>query len=70
MFTSREKEIISLVIQAKCRKTIASDLNISIHTIDAHLRNIYLKTKTHTMLELFAWVLKNRKNHSVPLIYN
>jgi len=66
MFTSRETEIINLITQAKCRKTIASDLNISIHTIDAHLRNIYLKTQTHSMLELFVWVMKNRKSDSVP----
>ena len=66
MFTNREKEIINLIIQAKCRKTIANDLNISIHTIDAHLRNIYLKTRTHSMLELFVWIMKERKNQSIP----
>ena len=65
MFTEREKEIIQLITQAKCRKIIANELNISIHTIDAHLRNIYLKTRTHSMLELFVWVMNNRKSHSV-----
>lgn len=70
MFTTREKEIINLITQAKCRKIIASDLDISIHTIDAHLRNIYLKTKTHSMLELFVWVMKNRHSHSVLTYQN
>lgn len=63
MFTNREKEIINLLTQAKCRKTIASDLNLSIHTIDAHLRNIYLKTRTHSMLELFVWIMKNDRSY-------
>jgi len=66
MFTSREKEIINLITQAKCRKTIAHELDISIHTIDAHLRNIYLKTRTHSMLELFVWIMKDRKMFSTP----
>lgn len=63
-FTKREKEIIQLIMQARCRKHIADELSVSIHTIDAHLRNIYLKTNTHSMLELFAWTVENHLIHS------
>lgn len=59
MLTKREKEIVRLLTQAKGRKTIAADLGISIHTIDTHLRNIYVKTNTHSMLELFAWAVNH-----------
>ena len=55
--TVREKEIIQLVSNAKCRKTIASELDISIHTVDTHLRHIHLKTNTHSLTELMVWTL-------------
>lgn len=64
MFTRREKEIIQKITEARCRKNIANELNISIHTIDTHLRNIYLKTNTHSMLELFAWSVENKISRS------
>lgn len=53
----RENVIIKLVAQAKCRKTIANELDMSIHTVDAHLRSIHLKTNTHTLPELIIWTL-------------
>ena len=58
----REREVIEMVAQAKCRKTIASKLNISIHTVDTHLRHIHLKTKTHSLTELLVWKLHNNNS--------
>ena len=55
----REKEVVQMVTQAKCRKTIASELKISVHTVDTHLRHIHLKTKTHSLTELIVWALHN-----------
>ena len=57
--TKREKEILQLVCNANCRKTIAKKLNISLHTVDSHLRNLHLKTKTHSLTELIIWTLNN-----------
>jgi DNA-binding CsgD family transcriptional regulator len=54
----REKEIVYKVSQAKCRKMIACELNISIHTVDSHLRSLHLKTGTHSLPELVVWALK------------
>jgi two-component system secretion response regulator SsrB len=59
-FSIRELEIIHLIAQAKCRKSIADELKISIHTVDTHLRNIRLKSNTHTLLELAIWMLNNQ----------
>ncbi len=55
----REKEVVQMVTQAKCRKVIASELKISVHTVDTHLRHIHLKTKTHSLTELIVWALNN-----------
>ena len=57
--SAREREVIALVVQAKSRKIIASDLNISIHTVDTHLRHIHLKTNTHSLSELLIWAQHN-----------
>jgi DNA-binding CsgD family transcriptional regulator len=57
--STRENEIMRLVTQAKCRKTIARELKLSIHTIDAHLRHIHLKTNTHSLPELIVWAMNN-----------
>jgi DNA-binding CsgD family transcriptional regulator len=60
MLSAREKAIIQLVAQAKCRKTIASEMNLSIHTVDTHLRHIHLKTNTHTVSELLLWAINTK----------
>lgn len=59
-FTSREKDILELVAKAALRKNIAAQLQISIHTVDTHLRNIHNKTKTNTMAELVLFVAKSK----------
>ena len=56
--SKREKEVISLITKAFCRKNIALKLNISLHTVDAHLRHIHLKTGTHSIPELIIWALE------------
>jgi DNA-binding NarL/FixJ family response regulator len=58
-FSSREKEIIAMVASAKCRKAIAFELDLSIHTVDTHLRNIRLKTNTHSLPELIIWAMNH-----------
>ncbi|MBP6979279.1 MAG: helix-turn-helix transcriptional regulator [Bacteroidales bacterium] len=60
--SEREKEIVFLVANAKCRKTIAYELDLSIHTVDAHLRNIRLKTNTHSIPELIVWAMDNSRS--------
>jgi DNA-binding CsgD family transcriptional regulator len=58
--SSRETVILRLVAQAKCRKTIANELKMSIHTVDTHLRHIHLKTNTHSLPELVIWALNGK----------
>jgi len=64
--STRETAILRLVVQAKCRKTIARELKVSIHTVDTHLRHIHLKTNTHSMPELLVWSLHQSEGGPVP----
>lgn len=55
-FTQRENEILKLVAKATLRKNIATELEISIHTVDCHLQSIHKKTNTTTMAELILFI--------------
>ena len=59
VLSDREKTIIRLLVKAHCRKSIATTLNVSIHTVDTHLRHIRLKTNTHSLTELVIWALND-----------
>jgi DNA-binding CsgD family transcriptional regulator len=65
-FSEREKEILRLVLQAKGRKKIADELNLSIHTVDTHLRHIHLKSNTHSLPELVVWAMRGDKHLIFP----
>ena len=60
----REKEIIQMAAEGKRRKAMANTLNISIHTVDTHLRHVHLKTGTHSLSELIVWSLNNLEHIS------
>lgn len=59
--TRREREIISRVVRFKSGpiKAIASDMNVSAHTLRNHLTSIYDKLGLHSRLELFVYALKH-----------
>ncbi len=41
--TDREMDVLRLVVRGMTKKEIASELSLSTHTVDTHLRNIYQK---------------------------
>lgn len=55
-FSSREQETINLLLQGKSNKQIALSLNVSISTVEFHLKNIYrklqVKSRTEAILRL------------------
>jgi len=55
-FTKKEKEIIELLLQAHPLKVIAGFKDCSINTIHTHLRNLHMKTQTHSIPELMVWI--------------
>ncbi len=50
--TSRENEVINHIARGKSNNEIADALNVAVHTIENHIRNILDKLALHTRLEL------------------
>ncbi len=50
--TPRETEIIDLIAEGSSNKAIARELDISIHTVKSHLRNIMEKLTLHSRLQV------------------
>jgi DNA-binding NarL/FixJ family response regulator len=46
--SEREKEILSLLVEGLSKKQIAEKKFLSHHTVDSHIRNIYVKLEVHT----------------------
>jgi two-component system, NarL family, nitrate/nitrite response regulator NarL len=53
--TTREREVIDLISSGLSNKRIASGLDISVHTVKSHVRNIMEKLALHTRLQIAAW---------------
>ncbi len=51
LLSPREKEIINLIAAAMPVKEVASRLKISSHTVNQHLRSIYVKLQVKGRLE-------------------
>ena len=56
--TPQEKELLKMLTEGHSYKTAAYQLNISIHTVSFHLRNIYLKLQVHSKTEAVAKALR------------
>ncbi|SNY41340.1 transcriptional regulator, LuxR family [Arsukibacterium tuosuense] len=54
--TRQEKRIIGLVAEGARNKEIAELLNISAHTVKAHLSAIFRKTQARNRVELLRWL--------------
>jgi DNA-binding NarL/FixJ family response regulator len=56
--SKRELEISQMVSLGFSNKKIGEEMNISFHTVKAHLRNIYSKTSIKGRMELVIKMLK------------
>ncbi|MGV3773448.1 MAG: response regulator [Verrucomicrobiales bacterium] len=56
--THREKEILEQLVKGLTKKEIATQVNVSYHTIDSHLRNIYTKLQVNTRTGAVAKALQ------------
>ena len=50
--SSREQEVVKLLLEGKSNKLIASALGISERTVEFHLKNIYAKSQVSSRMEL------------------
>jgi len=56
--TDREKEVLRLVVRGMTKKEIATELDLSRHTVDSHLRNIYQKLHVNNRAGAVAAALR------------
>jgi DNA-binding NarL/FixJ family response regulator len=57
--TPREREILQLLAEGKSNKEVASLLNISVNTAEAHRANIMLKLDFRSLAELVMYAIRN-----------
>ena len=50
--SKREMEVLRLVLQGKSNKQIALSLDISVSTVEFHLKNVYAKFQVSSRVEL------------------
>uniref|UniRef100_A0A486XSV8 Nitrate/nitrite response regulator protein n=1 Tax=Rheinheimera sp. BAL341 TaxID=1708203 RepID=A0A486XSV8_9GAMM len=62
LLTRQEKKIILLVAEGARNKEIADNLNISAHTVKAHLSAIFRKTQARNRVELLRWLQQPGRN--------
>jgi DNA-binding NarL/FixJ family response regulator len=53
--TRREREVIDLIGEGLSNKEIAQRLNIAVHTVKSHVRNVMEKLTLHTRLQISAY---------------
>ncbi len=58
--TSKEKEILKLLVNGRSYKMIAAEMNVSFETVKSHIRNIYQKLQVNSNTEAVALALGNR----------
>ncbi len=58
--TDREERILELMANGLIKKEIADQLDLSYHTVDTHLRNIYTKLHVHSRTGAVAKAIKER----------
>lgn len=58
--TPREKKIIQLLLKGLIQKQIAVECNISVRTVETHMKNIHQKTGTKNASDVILWAIKNR----------
>jgi DNA-binding NarL/FixJ family response regulator len=58
--SAREAEILEAVVAGKTKKEIAAQLDLSFHTVDSHLRNIYQNLEVNTRTGAVAKAVKEK----------
>jgi DNA-binding CsgD family transcriptional regulator len=59
-FTDQERKLLQLLVQGHYKKTAATAMGISIHTVSFHLKNVYAKLQVHSKTQAVAKALRER----------
>lgn len=57
-FTQREKDVLQLLAQGMNSQEISETLEISVHTVDAHKRNMFKKAQVHSGVALIRYAIE------------
>lgn len=60
--TEREKEVMELIVTGKLNKNIASELNISQSTVEAHRSKVMEKMEARTLSDLMRMIISLRSS--------
>src|SRR5262249_16776366 len=58
LLTAREREVLQLLAEGKVAKEIASQLDISVYTVDAHRGRIMKKLGLHSSTEIVRFAMR------------
>jgi DNA-binding CsgD family transcriptional regulator len=58
--TGAELRVVSCLARGMTNRTIADELFLSHHTVDAHLKHVYLKLDIHSRVELTVLAVEHR----------
>jgi DNA-binding NarL/FixJ family response regulator len=58
LLTSREKEILQLLLAGKSNKEIAAMLHLSLYTVETHRKNLQAKLNVHSFPELILYAVR------------
>jgi two-component system, NarL family, response regulator NreC len=59
LLTSREREVLQMIAEGKTNKEIATVLNLSVYTVDAHRGRIMEKLNLHSTTDLVKFAIRN-----------
>jgi two-component system response regulator NreC len=59
LLTSREREVLQMIAEGKTNKEIATTLNLSVYTVEAHRGRVMEKLNLHSTGELVRFALRN-----------
>jgi two-component system, NarL family, response regulator NreC len=59
LLTSREREVLQMIAEGKTNKEIATALNLSVYTIEAHRGRVMEKLNLHSTGELVRFALRS-----------
>ena len=59
LLSSREREVLQMIAEGKTNKEIATVLNLSVYTVDAHRGRIMEKLNLHSTPELVLFAVRN-----------
>jgi len=58
LLTTREREVLQLIAEGRSNKEIATQLNLSLYTIETHRGNLMEKLNLHTVPELILYAVR------------